>query len=156
MRLDSLPMTSFNGRLQSVSALAQPLERNSPLRYFTCDATIRGAGKYSKRIRPGMTLQAEVILEKYDSCFVVPASAVTAKDTENLVYVQQDKDFIPKHVEIAPGPYGQTVILNGVQEGEIVALHNPYETRQLHLPDFGKATGNMELRRPRMRGIRFR
>ena len=52
------------------------LERNSPLRYFTCDVSISDAGRDLKRIRPGMNLRGEVVLEKYDSCFVVPSSAV--------------------------------------------------------------------------------
>jgi HlyD family secretion protein len=155
IRLDSLPEKSFKGVLTSVAPLAQPLDRDSPLRYFVCDAGIRGAGKYLKSIRPGMAVEAEIVLERYNSCFRVPESAVTLKGSENLVYVRKGEDFVARPVEIAPGPHGQTVILDGIKDGEIVALKNPYETRKLFLPDFSKASADMDSRSQGRRRIRF-
>jgi HlyD family secretion protein len=155
IRLDSLPEKTFKGVLQSVAPLAQPLDRESPLRYFICDARIGGAAKYLKSIRPGMAVEAEIVLERYNSCFAVPENAVTLKGSENLVYVRRGKDFVPRPVEIAPGPHGQTVILNGIKDGEIVALKNPYETRKAFLPDFSKASANMDSRSSGRRRFRF-
>jgi multidrug efflux pump subunit AcrA (membrane-fusion protein) len=155
IRLDSLPEKTFKGVLQSVAPLAQPLDRDSPLRYFICDARIGGAAKYLKSIRPGMAVEAEIVLERYDSCFAVPESAVTRKGSENLVYIRRGEDFVTRSVEIAPGPHGQTVVLNGIKDGEIVALKNPHETRKAFLPDFSKASANMDSRSPGRRRIRF-
>ncbi len=98
VRLDSIPEKVYQGTVRNVAALAQALERNSPLKYFICDVSITNAGEDLKRIKPGMSLKAEVILEKYDSCFVVPAGAVTTKGADTLVYVQQGNKFVPRPV----------------------------------------------------------
>jgi uncharacterized membrane protein YgcG len=117
--------------------------------------TIRDAGEYLRHIKPGMALQARVILEKYDSCFVVPASALDIKDTDSNVYVyvktgdsgEAKQDYQKRVVEIGMAKHGQATILKGVKEGELVALRNPIETRALKLPDFTKATNLNQQRR---------
>jgi multidrug efflux pump subunit AcrA (membrane-fusion protein) len=144
VRLDSIPEKSYKGVIRSVATLAQPLERNSPLRYFACEVGIAGVGQDLTQIRPGMSLKASVVVEEHDSCFVVPASAVTFKGSENLVYVQQGEEFVPRPVEIAMGPHGQIIILDGVSEGDSLALRNPFETRRLSLPDFSKGTAGLD------------
>jgi HlyD family secretion protein len=140
IELDALPDKEFHGEVRSVSSVAAALERNSPLKYFTCDVTIRDAGEYLKYIKPGMALLARVILEKYDSCFVVPASALTEKGNDILVYIKQGDTFVPRTVKIGMGKHGQATILSGVNEKELIALRNPFEVRKLKLPDFSKAS----------------
>jgi multidrug efflux pump subunit AcrA (membrane-fusion protein) len=140
IKLDSIPEKFFKGSVRSITALAQPLERNSPLKYFTCEVTIRDAGQDLQRIKPGMALKAMVVLEKYDSCFVVPASAVTSKGTEDLVYIKQGNKFVARAVKLGASGHGQATILDGVKEKELVAMRNPFESRKAHLPDFSKGT----------------
>jgi HlyD family secretion protein len=140
IRLDAVPEREFHGEIKTASTMAAALERNSPLKYFTCDVHISDAGSDLKRIRPGMALKGEVILEKYDKCFVVPATAVTTKDKNDLVYVQQGDNFKPKVVQTGLSTHGQAVILSGVEDGAVIALRNPFETRKLTLPDFSKAS----------------
>lgn len=142
VRLDAIPGKVFEGTIRSVSALAQSLERNSPLKYFTCDVAIQNVGESAKLIKPGMTVKADVVLESYESCFLVPASAVTQKDTESVVYIQNGETFEPRTVQVGSGTHGQYAILSGVETGESVALRNPFETRRSYLPDFSKVDVN--------------
>jgi HlyD family secretion protein len=151
IRLDAFPERRYKSTIKSISQVAQSIERNSPLLYFTCDASLSMPTEDIHDVRPGMLLQTEVIKQRFDSCVVVPSSAVTTKDEEHLVYIEQGNTFLPRPVEIVNGSKGQTVILNGIREGEILALHNPYETRKLSLPDFGKAVSARENRPPRGR-----
>jgi HlyD family secretion protein len=141
VHLDAIPDKVYHGVIRSVSATAQSLERNSPLKYFTCDVMISDAGEDLRIIRPGMNVRGDVLMAKYDSCFVVPASAVTPKDNENLVYVQKGDRFLARPVETGMSTHGQAIILKGVDEGEVIALRNPFETRKLVLPDFSKGAG---------------
>ncbi len=140
IKLDAIPDKEFNGTIRTVSSVAGSLELDSPLRYFTCDVDISDAGKDLKRIRPGMNLRGDVVLQQYDSCFVIPSSAVTyqEKEQKNLVYVKEGDRFVSKPVQTGLSAHGEAVILDGVEEGELIALRNPYETRQLYLPDFSK------------------
>ncbi len=139
IRLDSIPEKVFHGSVRTVAALAQPLERGSPLKYFTCEVIITDASGDLRRIKPGMALKAEVILESYSACFVVPSSAVTTKGTESIVYIKEGDKFIPRSVKVGSGMHGQATILEGVKDQELVAMRNPFESRKVQLPDFSKA-----------------
>jgi multidrug efflux pump subunit AcrA (membrane-fusion protein) len=142
IKLDAIPEKEYHGTLRNVSTVAASLERNSPLRYFTCDVSISDAGRDLKRIRPGMNLRGEVVLEKYDSCFVVPSSAVTyrEKERDSQVYVKKGDKFVAQKVQTGLSSHGEAVILSGIEEGTLIALRNPFEQRKLYLPDFSKGT----------------
>jgi hypothetical protein len=92
-------------------------------------------------------------LQQYDACFVVPSSAVNyrEKEKDSLVYVRQGEKFVSKPVQTGLSAHGEAVILNGVEEGELIALRNPFETRKLYLPDFSKG-GTQQGRGPGGRG----
>jgi multidrug efflux pump subunit AcrA (membrane-fusion protein) len=144
IKLDAVPDREYHGIIRSVSSVAGALERNSVLRYFTCDVSITDAGRDLKRIRPGMNLRGDVVLEKYDACYVVPSGAVTyrEKEKDNLVYVKKGDKFVAKQVQTGLSSHGEATILSGVEDGETIALTNPFETRKLYLPDFSKGSGN--------------
>jgi multidrug efflux pump subunit AcrA (membrane-fusion protein) len=146
IKLDAVPEKEYHGILRNVSTVAASLERNSPLRYFTCDVAISDAGKDLKRIRPGMNLRGEVVLEKYDSCFVVPSSAVTfrEKERDSQVYVKKGDTFVAQKVQTGLSSHGEAVILSGVEDGTLIALRNPFEQRKLYLPDFSKGSSGQD------------
>jgi hypothetical protein len=50
-------------------------------------------------------------------------------------------------VQVGLGKHGQATILSGVEDKELSALGNPFETRQLKLPDFSKAPSPTQQRR---------
>jgi multidrug efflux pump subunit AcrA (membrane-fusion protein) len=147
LELDALPDAVLHGIVQSVSPLAATLERDSTLKYFTCEVEIRDAGPSLHKIRPGMTLQARVILKAYQSCFMVPASALDVQNDKTYVYIKKGEGFEKREVELGLGKHGQGTILSGVAEMELIALKNPFETKQLKLPDFSKATAAESPRR---------
>jgi|GEM_PF-511443 len=149
LKLDAIPDKEFHGVISSLSSVAGQIESNSVLRYFTCDVAITDAGGDLKRIRPGMNLEADVVLEEYDSCFIVPSSAVTIENNKSIVYVEKgEQEFEPREVEMGLGAHGEAVILDGIEEGELIALQNPHGTRQLYLPDFSKgATSDQDMMR---------
>jgi multidrug efflux pump subunit AcrA (membrane-fusion protein) len=140
IKLDAIPEKEYSGVIRTVSSVAASLERNSPLRYFTCDVDISDAGRDLKRIRPGMNLRGDVVLQKYESCFVVPSGAVNyrEKEKDNLVYIKKGDSFEAKTVQTGLSSHGEAIILSGVEDGELIALSNPFETRKLYLPDFSK------------------
>ena len=142
IRLDAVPDKVYQGEIRTVSSVAQSLVRNSPLRYFTCEITIRDAGPDLKLIRPGMYLRGDVVLHEYDSCFIVPSGAVTNRDLQNdsVVFVKKGDRFETRVVETGLSSHGEAVILSGVDEGELIALVNPEGTRKLSLPDFNTST----------------
>lgn len=81
-----------------------------------------------------------VIPSKYDSCYVLPASAVSMKGSDTVVYVKQGDRFVSRTVNLGAATHGQATVLSGIQDGEVIATRNPFETRKARLPDFSKAT----------------
>ncbi len=150
IRLDAIPDKEYHGSIRTVSSVAAAIERGSVLRYFTCDVSITDAGGDLKRIRPGMNLQGEVVLQQYASCFVVPSGAVNyrEKEKDNVVYVKKGNSFELKTVKTGLSSHGEAIILDGVQDGEMIALTNPFETRKLYLPDFNKGGAAQQGRGP--------
>jgi multidrug efflux pump subunit AcrA (membrane-fusion protein) len=142
IKLDAIPEKEFHGILSTVSSVAGAQEPSSPLRYFTCDVSISDAGRDLKRIRPGMNLQGDVVLQNYEACFVVPSSAVNfrEKERDTLVYLKAGGTFVPKTVKTGLSAHGEAIILDGIADGDLIALRNPFETRKLTLPDFSKGT----------------
>jgi HlyD family secretion protein len=142
IKLDAIPDKQYHGVIRSVSSVAASLERNSPLKYFTCDVSISDAGRDLKQIRPGMNLRGDVVLQKYDTCFVVPSGAVTIRENQkdSVVYVKKDNRFETRVVKTGLSSHGEAIILEGVQEGEMIALADPNGTRKLYLPDFNKGS----------------
>jgi multidrug efflux pump subunit AcrA (membrane-fusion protein) len=155
IKLDAIPEKEYHGSIRTVSSVAGSIEMNSPLRYFTCDVAITDAGGDLKRIRPGMNLRGDIVLETYDSCFVVPAGAVNYREKERdyLVYVKTSNKFTPKTVQTGLSSHGEAIILSGVQDGELIALRNPFETRKLSLPDFSKGSQSQGPGGPGGRGM---
>ena len=139
IRLDAMSEKEFHGEIRSAATLAQPLERNSPLKYFACEVTVRDAYDDLPRIKPGMSLKSNIILEKYDACYILPASAISTKGSDQLVHIKQGDRFVARPVKVGVGTHGQSVVLSGLNEQEVVAMRHPYETRKSHLPDFSKA-----------------
>lgn len=146
IKLDAIPEKDYHGTIRSISSVAASLERNSPLRYFTCDVNISDAGKDLKRIRPGMNLRGDVVLQNYESCFVVPSSAVTSREKEkdSIVYIKKGDRFIATNVQTGLSSHGEAVILSGIEDGALVALRDPFKTRKLYLPDFSKGGGTQQ------------
>jgi multidrug efflux pump subunit AcrA (membrane-fusion protein) len=140
IKLDALPDKDYHGTIRTVSSVAGSLERNSPLRYFTCDVSIADAGKDLKHIRPGMSLRGDIVLQKYESCFVVPSGAVNYRELEkdSIVYIKKKDSFFPQTVKTGLSSHGEAIILEGVQEGDLVALADPKGGRKQYLPDFSK------------------
>lgn len=144
IKMDAIPEKEYHGTIRSVSSVAGSLERNSPLRYFTCDVAVSDAGQDLKLIRPGMNLRGDVVLESYDSCFVVPSSAVTyrEKERDSQVYVQEKGKFVPRTVQTGLSSHGEAVILSGIQDGTVIALRNPVESRKSYIPEIKKGGQN--------------
>jgi multidrug efflux pump subunit AcrA (membrane-fusion protein) len=149
IKLDALPDREFHGIVRSVAPLASTIERNGVLKYFTCDVTIDDAQDYLRLIKPGMTVKARVILMKYDSCFMVPSSALDYKEDQNktFVYIKKGDAYEKREVKLGLGKHGQATILSGVSDKELIALRNPFESRKLTLPDFSKASESNQQKR---------
>jgi len=132
VRLDSNPEKTYHGVVRSVSALAQPLERNSPLNTSPA-RSIRDAGADMRRIKPGMSIKADVILENYDACLSCPPARSRPR-TPCPRSTSNRAKFTARQVTVGSAAHGQATILEGVKDSELLAMRNPFEVRRPTCP----------------------
>ena len=76
-------------------------------------------------LRPGLLADVEIEVEKLPDVIHVPAQAVFDKNGKHIVYVQQNRKFEPREVQLVKQSESLMVLGGGVQPGEVVALADP-------------------------------
>lgn len=84
-------------------------------------------------LRPGMTANVEIYLQREQNALIAPVGAVgTSDDGARYVYVQTDDEgtaFERRPVEVSAESTTDAVIKKGVAEGDIIAI-DPYEIEE--------------------------
>ena len=146
IRLDAFPQRIFEGRIEDVSKVAEQRSRKDPRRYFTCTVSLMAPPATMSRLKPGMRMEGEVEVQNRKGAFVLPKSAVFKEESRFLVFLQKNGEFQEQVVKIVDSDHGFYVI-DGVESGDVISLRHPFQSQQLHLPDFsGPATANQNRR----------
>ena len=75
-------------------------------------------------LRPGLLVEAEIIVEKIPNALYVPLQAVFDKGGRNVVFVRAGGRFEPRTVRLGKRTESQVAIVEGLREGESVALQD--------------------------------
>ena len=146
IRLNAFPQRTFEGQIEDVSKVAEQRSRKDPRRYFTCTVSLLAPPEIMSRLKPGMRLEGEVEVQQRKAAFVLPKSAVFKEESRFLVFVQENGEFQEQTVKIVDSDHGFYVV-DGVGSGDVISLRHPFQSQQLHLPDFsGPATANQNRR----------
>jgi|HigsolmetaAR201D_1030396.scaffolds.fasta_scaffold04935_3 Multidrug resistance efflux pump len=78
-------------------------------------------------LRPGLLADVEIIVEKIPEALHIPNQAVFEKDGRPVVYVKEGSRFEARPIKIAKRSESTTIIQEGLEEGEVIALSNPDE-----------------------------
>ncbi|HSR53883.1 MAG TPA: efflux RND transporter periplasmic adaptor subunit [Acidobacteriota bacterium] len=136
LRIPSFPDRVFEGKVRQVAKAAQQANRQDPRKYFTCHVIMEDVPlEVMQEMKTGMKVQGEIRIVSEEKAIVLPKSAVTKKEKDFLVYVQQGEEFEERKVTIVESDHG-FYLVEGLEEGVVVALRNPKGDDQLHLPDF--------------------
>ena len=120
--VDAIPGKKFGGKTKTVAGMAsRDMFSGDMMRRF--DATFQ-LGEADPNIRPGVTAQVTITGEVVKNALYLPRQALFEKDGKSLVYVRTGGDFQPQEVKIKARNESQ-VVVEGLQEGTIVALVNP-------------------------------
>lgn len=77
-------------------------------------------------LRPGLLADVEITVEKIPNALHVPAQAVFEKDGKPVVYVQTGKRFEERQVKLVKRSESIMVLADGVKQGEVIAMTDPY------------------------------
>jgi HlyD family secretion protein len=122
--LDAIPDRQFTGHIEQISTIASadftggwPFPRN-----FDLEAVLDQA---DGRIRPGMTAQMIVILQRVQDAITIPVQATFQKSGRTVAYVVNGSRFEERVINAGQRSADQVLVTRGLRAGERVALKDP-------------------------------
>jgi len=113
----ALPGKSFPGHVKIIGGTTgSPWERHFETR-IALDTP-------APDLRPGMTSNMIITVEKLPNATWVPAQALFESDGRTFVYLKSHGGFMPRDVTLVRRSESQAVI-SGIAEGDLVAMSNP-------------------------------
>jgi cobalt-zinc-cadmium efflux system membrane fusion protein len=126
VQLDAIPDRQLQGKIKSISTIASadfgagwPFPKD-----FSVEVTLDSG---DPRLRPGMSAQLTVEIERTHDAIVLPASAVFEQSGKPVVYVLEGRDFAAREIEVGRRSGDRIMVTQGVRAGDLVALKNPKE-----------------------------
>lgn len=124
IRLDAFPDTSFYGHVSEIATLARTKDRESKVKVFDVSIIM---DENDEKLMPGMTVSCEIIVDNISDTIFIPLEALFNKDGNNIVYLQKGGGFESRIVKVGPENDNFVIIIEGLKEGDAVALTEPSE-----------------------------
>jgi multidrug efflux pump subunit AcrA (membrane-fusion protein) len=129
--VDAFPATEFEGQVSAIYPKA--VIQDNVVNY---DVVVDIETPYQGRLRPEMTANVTIFLEKRDNVLAVPVKAVHRERGNNVVYVLVDDRVEPRQITVGWRDAQWIEVASGLQEGETVLLQAPgqHQQRDQELP----------------------
>jgi multidrug efflux pump subunit AcrA (membrane-fusion protein) len=126
VRVDAIADRELPAQLDWISPIAAVTYKGMGLseKNFPARATLQ---QLDPRLRPGMSATAEIVIESEPGQLLIPVRASIIHQGKPAVYVQRGQDFVIRPIEVGKRNDTDMVVLQGLKEGEQVALENPIE-----------------------------
>lgn len=124
VHLDAIPDRQFTGRIEDISTLAiEDFSAGWPIpRDFDVRIILDGS---DPRLKPGMTAQVTVIVDRVRDSITIPVQASFQKEGEMLAYVWSDSKFRAQPIEINRRSGDRVLVTKGLKPGDRIALQDP-------------------------------
>jgi RND family efflux transporter MFP subunit len=126
LQLDAIPDRQFTGKIERIGTIATsdfsagwPIPRN-----FDLEIAI---DQPDPRLKPGMTVQVTVIVNRVSDAIAIPAQASFVKSGQTVAYVWNGSAFEERAIQVDRRNRDQLLIAKGLRPGDLVALKDPQE-----------------------------
>ena len=128
--LDAVPDEAFTGTVTTIAPVAR-VENNIPI--FDVTITIDNS---EGKLRPGMSAQAEILIQEIENTVTIPSSAVQAMHDENSVLVQQgDGSFMPQPVTVITTSGLNSIVQSDLAEGSVILVSDAGANPNITVPE---------------------
>ena len=124
VQLDAIPDQQFTGNIEQISTIATadfssgwPFPRN-----FDLEITLN---QTDSRLKPGMTAQLTVIVDRVANALAIPVQASFQKSGEAVAYLWTGSKFQEHTIEVGRRSGDRILVSRGLREGDRVALRDP-------------------------------
>jgi RND family efflux transporter MFP subunit len=126
VQLDAIPDRQFTGHIEQIGTIATmdfsagwPFPRN-----FNLQLTFDQA---DSRLRPGMTAQMTVVIDRVPNALTIPAKASFQRSGRTVAYVVHGSRFEERVIEVGRRSGDRILVMKGLQAGDRVAITDPTE-----------------------------
>lgn len=123
LRLDTATNQEFTASVVSVSAVASPLKREEPQKFFTVEADFDSIDPELMRV--GARLRAEIITGTLDEGIVVPSQAVYGDGENAWLFVADGGKAVKREVALGRRGPDLVQVTSGIEAGERIVLIAP-------------------------------
>ena len=118
----ALPDREYKGKVTNLGGTTGPPWD----RRFECKLSLDNP---TPDLRPGMSVQIIVETGRLDGVIAIPAQALFERDGKPYVYLKSPQGFTPQDVKMVRRSESQ-VVVEGLNDGQLVALANPDQKKQ--------------------------
>ena len=124
VQLDAISDRQFTGKLARIGTIATsdfsagwPIPRNFDLEIALDQA--------DPRLKPGMTVQVAVIVDRVPQAITIPAQASFLKSGKNVAFVWDGSAFRERLIQVERRSRDRVLVSSGLRSGDLVALKDP-------------------------------
>ena len=123
IRPDAFSESRFTGKVTEVANLAVNKQGSTKIKVFPVEIYLN---ETHKDLLPGLTVSCRIIVDKLEDVLYIPIEAIRAEAGKNFVYKKSGSSFEKVEVETGRSNSDYTVIMNGLNEGDEIALTDPF------------------------------
>lgn len=121
--VDAFPGRSLSGAVSSISATAAPIERESPVKYFTVIVSLEQADP--EWITPEAAVTAEIHISRIADTIAIPNQAIFQEADGDWVLVRDGGKLVRREIGLGVRGANRSQVLSGLEEGDRIALFPP-------------------------------
>jgi len=125
--VDSHPDRSFAATVERIDAIARPLDKESPVKYF--ETVLRIDDVDPDVLAPGKLMRASITTAVQTRAITVPRIAVVDDAGGHAVWVERITGAERRSVRVGGGDATHQVVTEGLVEGDVVRLDPAREAR---------------------------
>ena len=123
LKIDAYPDRPLNGIVSNISATAAPIDRDSPVKYFTVIVALDKADP--DWITPDAQVRAEIHINRLDGTIAIPNQALFQDQSGDWVLVRSGHDLERRKVTLGLRGATRSEVTAGLEPGEEIALYPP-------------------------------
>ncbi len=122
-KVDAVPDAMLSGKVSWLSPIATLVFRRLPPdKNFPAHASLE---KIDPRLRPGMSVTVEMVVERRPDVLIIPTKASFQIDGQPTVFVKDGTSYRRQPIEVLARNSTEIVVGGGIDEGDEIALENP-------------------------------
>jgi len=130
LTFDSLPGTSFNGKVDYLSVFGVQDSTTSTLYKFPVRVNFSVGEKF---IRPGISANISILVSRAENVVSVPASAIFVVDNMRYVFIKRSEHrYEFREIEMGIGNLNFVEVKKGLAEGDEVATSRPSQSEIIY------------------------